>query len=75
MKYVLPLLATAAGLALPGYAQETAPEAAPAAQQGEAKPAKDDSKICRQIALEPGSRRKEKVCLTAAEWRENNNPR
>jgi hypothetical protein len=73
MNFVLPLLAVAAaGLALPVTAQDTSP--APAAE-AEPKDAKEGEKICKRVALDVDSRRKEKLCLTRDEWRELNNPR
>lgn len=40
----------------------------PAAQEEAAEP----EKICRQIALQLGSRKRERVCMTRKEWREFN---
>jgi hypothetical protein len=73
MKIAFPLLAAAiAGFAAPALAEEATTKPA---QDETSKEAKKDQKICRLVALQAGSRRKERVCLTPAEWRENNNPR
>ncbi len=71
MKFVVLLLAAAAAnLAAPTIARETATPLA-----DEPKQAKEAEKICRMVALDTGSRRKERLCLTASEWRKFNNPR
>lgn len=73
MKSVLSLLAVAAAsLALPTSAQEASTAEAQREPAQQTKPAE---KICRNVALNPDSRRKERLCLTQAEWRELNNPR
>ena len=72
MKTLISLLAAcAAGLALPAFAQESATKPA---EQEAAKPAKaeEDKKICKRVSSGMGSRRTERVCLTAEEWRKAN---
>ena len=73
MKAVLHLLvAAAAGVASPALAESPPVSPAPPA---EATADKEPKKICRSVALNTDSRRKERLCLTPAEWRELNNPR
>lgn len=49
-------------------------EAAPKTEQPQAQ-AQTSDRICRRVALDIGSRKKEEVCLTAKEWRVFNNSR
>ena len=51
-------------------------EAAPKTEQPQAQTqAQTSDRICRRVALDIGSRKKEEVCLTAKEWRVFNNSR
>ena len=36
---------------------------------------KKDKRICRYVRTDPSSRRKERICLTAKQWRKANNQR
>ena len=44
-------------------------------KQEEADTTQEPKKICRQIAMQMNSRRKERVCMTKEEWRDFNNQR
>lgn len=70
MRIVFTLFAAAAvAVATPALAGERAShdEDAPQAEDSKA-----DKKICRRIATDMSSRRQERVCLTAEEWRQRN---
>lgn len=71
MNFVLSVLVAAAA----GVTAPAAGHSATASPQEEPKQVKEAEKICRLVALNPDSRRKERLCLTSAEWRELNNPR
>lgn len=63
------VLLGAASLTVPAFAGE--PENGDAER---AEKPKKEQKICKRVATEMGSRRKERVCLTSDEWRKVNNP-
>lgn len=66
----------AATLSYPAFAEEPNKDTGEASEAGEsAKEAKEEKRICRRITVATGSRRKEKVCMTAEAWREFNNQR
>ena len=79
----LPLVALApiaAILSVPANADDkTAPKtdevAAESAKTEEKAEEKKDERICRYIRTDISSRRKTKVCMTADQWRENNQAR
>ena len=79
----LPLVALApiaAILSVPAIADDkTAPKidevAAESAKTEEKAEEKKDERICRYIRTDTSSRRKTKVCMTADQWRENNQAR
>ena len=70
MTFLLSAVATAA-ISLAASPNEPQPEPVNTAAQQK----KAEEKICKLVALQMGSRRKEKVCLTASEWRDYNNQR
>lgn len=68
MTFFLTLLAAAtASVATPSAGDENTSN-----QGSEPVTAQQPEKICRQVALQAGTRKKEKLCLTAKEWRELN---
>lgn len=71
MKLVIPFAAAAAIFALPALAQDV-PAKAPSEVSAKEE-VKEEKKICRRVPSETGSRKMERVCLTAGEWRNANN--
>lgn len=67
---IVPLLlaAAVAGLASPAVATERASKD----DGAQAEEAKTEKKICRHVSTDMSSRRKERLCLTAEEWRQFN---
>ncbi|WP_454599274.1 hypothetical protein [Qipengyuania sp. SM2507] len=63
------LLAGAPALAVEPDQKEAQSEKEQSVAQDEAA---EPKKICRQIALQSGSRQRERVCMTREEWREFN---
>ena len=72
---VAPALAVSAIAAEPEKQDTETTVAETAATKDADQKAEEDKRICRYVRLDMSSRRKERVCRTASEWREINQPR
>lgn len=67
------MLSTVVALMLFGFEPATTPPEQPADKPADAaKEEKAEKVICRYIRKDMSSRRKDKVCLTAEQWKEQN---
>lgn len=67
------MLSTVVALFLVAFEPAAAPAEPPAERPAQtAQPEQAEEEICRYIRKDASSRRKEKVCLTAEQWKEQN---
>lgn len=67
------MLSTVVALLLVAFEPAEVPAQHPAESPAKtAEPAQAEEKICRYIRKDASSRRKEKVCLTAEQWKQQN---